>query len=93
MPIWIIAKSTKMISNANNLPRWNVESTLQTIHMHLYPNYKHKSTIKTFLQKQNTHEINKKSKGVKIHVENQKSKLWSSLKRRCSPMIFISFQL
>jgi hypothetical protein len=43
-----------MFSNANNLPRWNVESMLQTIHMHLYPNYKHKSTIKT-IYKNKTH--------------------------------------
>jgi hypothetical protein len=52
-------KNKKMISNASSLGL-NVESTLPTIH--LYFNYKHKPTIKTFLLKKNAHEIRKKIK-------------------------------
>jgi hypothetical protein len=51
-----------MISNAYNLSSLNVEFALPIVHMHLYPDYKHKPTIKTFLQKLHAHEIRRKKK-------------------------------
>ncbi len=51
----IIGSSLKMFSNANSLPRLNVEVVIPIIHMHLYPNYK--PTIKTIFYKKNVYEI------------------------------------
>jgi len=65
-----------MIINAYNLSRLNVEWTLPIVHMQLYPNYKHKPTIKTFLQKLHAHEIRRKKKTRMNKIICKKSKVW-----------------
>jgi hypothetical protein len=58
----IVVENKKIISNAYNLSRLNVEFALPIVHMHLYRNYKHRPPIKTFLQKLHVHEIRRKNK-------------------------------
>ncbi len=64
-----------MITNAYNLSRLNVELALPIVHMHLYPNYKHKPTIKTFLQKLHAHEIRRRRKTIMNKITCKKSKV------------------
>jgi hypothetical protein len=59
-------KKQKKSSTAFNLGL-NVESTLPTIHMHLYRNYKHKLNILTFLYKKYAHEIIKQGEKIKLN--------------------------